>query len=265
MKINLTPTQIGTIYEEVEATAALPAYATTVYDPTANDSVAQYVQMDDARVHTSGKKLEGNDTVTPLDVKVRSIYKLLTFDDSLQGNALVEEIIRQLPAVIAKAIDQLPAGYLLDQSGNVVPTVITKEETVDGTAASWMGVVDAQQKDHFGINGWVLDQSAVPLLRQANTNDFTTLGTADLPAGFRVGGAPFSFRDNFAKGDELGYALSKAGSRLVIQPSIKLRVFNPEDNWELQQLNQIGVYAGIRAGFAALPGAARRIVDGSAA
>lgn len=261
MEITLTPETIGEIVTNATDVAYLPQFVNTTIDSSGRDALVEYLNFDDARIHVPGtQKTEGEDELTELPIEVKDVFKLMTFQDRYEESELVARIEAALPGVITKAIDQYPTGVLKNQDGGNIPAIITKTAQVDGTLASWVKAAADQSNDGFGRTGMILDRKAEPLLWEANTNSNSTLQTVTGGNGVQVLSAPVGYHEQFSPAGEYGYMVDRAGAFLVIQPSITLDVYSPHDDWTLRKANRVGVYAGIRLGFAVADGAARRLV-----
>lgn len=250
--LDLPPVVISSIFSKAREQSAVAQLARKESLLSPKDHIIYSFDGDDAKFHTPGgaDKAEGADTVTDIDVPVRTLYKIMKFHDvdydDAVGRRIIDQVVEKLPGFIAETYDKAVFGP------TVVPTSPFGGFTgtpleVDETPESWMAAYDAVTASGYTPTGWVLDKSMIAAVRRASTDGSITnplsLAVGD---GFPIAGAPAYFRK---LGGNRGVVGDWNQAVVATYSGLTIELHSPQNDFSLRKENAYAVYAGVRVGF----------------
>lgn len=246
IKLNLPAEVITDIFSKAHdlSAVALLSRKANVLNPR-NQMIYDFSSAD-AAWHAPGgaNKGPGEDTLAQKIVPVSCIYKVLEFDDTefddTVGTQIIDQVVEQLPAIIAESFDKSVFGNTIVPTSPLAGFTETPA-SVDDTAASWIAAHDAVVAEGYSPDGWILDKSMASLVRNAFTEGSMTnplsFGVKD---GFSIAGIPAYFRDLGGMG-----VVGDFGHQSVVATwrGLDVKLYSPDDDYSRGLANGYAVIA----------------------
>lgn len=252
VEINLPDVVIEDIFAKANQASAVAQLSRNASLLSPQDHLIYSFEGSDGSFHTPGgpDKAESDDTLGSIEVPVRTLYKILTFDDvdydDAVGNRMITQITDQLPGILANSYDKAAFGPSVLPSSPF--TGFTKPVmNVNDDPNSWMDAYSSVTADGYRPNGWILDNSMEASVRRAASagviGNPLSLSVGD---GFPLAGAPAYFRD---LGGNRGVVGDFRQAVVATYSGLTVEIHSPQSDFTLRKANKYAVYVGLRVGF----------------
>lgn len=256
----LSPATIDTMVSNGIKASAVFQLARVQQVSAGRDHIIYTYEPKAARWHqptnTSADKVEDNEDIVEVEVRMKEQYKATSFPDYQAEDApfMLADVKTSIPLALGRSFDTSFFGPTQGAADSPMVGFTGVEVDVDGTPATWVEAVDTLEAAGYTPTAWLLDSKAKGLVRSALTAG-TTTNAANITVvdGTAVAGVPALFRPlGLLDSNLLGVVGDWDAAIALYTNTISLEIYGKNSSYSQRLRNKTSIYGGQRRGGAVL-------------